>query len=56
LGGPYLQSWSYNPQFYSYSLSHGILYLHAGTSGFLAVLPSSRVRFIGPSSCVKIGL
>ena len=56
LGGPYLQSWAYNPRFYSFSLMNGVLYLHAGTSGFLTALPSTRFRFTGPSSCLKIGL
>jgi hypothetical protein len=56
LGGPYLQSWPYDPQYYSYSLKNGDLYLHPGTSGFLTMLPSSRIKFIGPRSCQKFGL
>jgi hypothetical protein len=55
-GGPYLQSWTYNPEFYSFTLANGVLYLRAGTSGFLTELPSVRIRFIGSSSCLKIGL
>lgn len=56
LGGPYIGSWAYNPEFYSFTLSKGILYLHAGTDGFLSALPSARFKFVGPRTCLKIGL
>ncbi len=50
LGGPYLQSWVYNPQFYTYSLTNGVLYLRAATDA------TKPIRFSGPNSCLAIGL
>ena len=56
LGGPYLQSWAYNPRFYNFTLTNGVLYLQAGTDGFLNFIAPPGVRFAGPKSCLKIGL
>jgi hypothetical protein len=58
-GGPnaqFLQSWPHDPQFYSFSLVNGELFLQAGTSGFLTFVSPPGVRFQGPSSCTRIGL
>jgi len=57
-GGPYLQSWAYNPQFYKFNLSDGVLYLQTGTDGFLSLnfFAPPGVRFTGPSTCLKLGL
>lgn len=56
LGGPYLQSWPSNPEFYNFALKHGVLYLRAGTSGLLSALPSITFEYTGQISCVNLGL
>lgn len=49
-GGPYLESWANNPQYYSFTLVGGTLYLQGASSG------SQVIAYTGPSSCVSIGL
>lgn len=56
LGGPYLQSWANDPRYYSFTLSNGVLYLSAGTSPELGAFASTQYKFVGPSTCLRIGL
>jgi hypothetical protein len=48
-GGPYLQNWAYNPNYYSFNLLNGTLYVQ-GVSG------STPIAYTGPNSCTAIGL
>lgn len=49
-GGPYIQSWPSNPDFYYFALVHGMLYVIAAGGG------PSWTRYVGPESCVRAGV
>jgi len=49
-GGPYIQSWAYNPSYYSFSILGGVLYVQGAESG------STPIAYTGPFICSTIGL
>lgn len=49
-GGPYLEDWPNNLEFYRYSIVLGVLSVRAGRLG------ASWVRYLGPTSCIKAGV
>lgn len=49
-GGPYIQDWPNNLEFYQYSITDGRLFVQTAKSA------STRVRYTGPASCSKAGI
>ncbi len=50
LGGPYVEQWPHNPNYYSFNIVRGVLYVQGPVSG------SIPIQYTGPLSCATIGL
>jgi hypothetical protein len=53
-GGPYIQNAPYNPAYYKFSISHGVLKLAAVKSLGPPIVYAAPVTYRGPQSCATI--
>jgi hypothetical protein len=53
-GGPYIQGSPYNPAYYKFSISHGVLKLAVVKSLGPPITFATPLTYIGPKSCDTI--